>query len=136
MTIHIFPVLISAIVSMVIGSLWYGPLFGKTFIRAMGMDKLSPEAQAAMKKSMARSYILQFIASIVMFFVLAWYIGSSIHSGVAGGVANACGLWLGFVVPLALGNALWGGKYTVFWLSIGNMFITLIAAGAIIGGWQ
>ena len=53
--------------------------------------------------------------------------------GVMGGLANAFGLWLGFVVPLAFGNALWGGKMSLFWLSIGNMFLTLLAAGAIMG---
>jgi hypothetical protein len=51
-------------------------------------------------------------------------------------VAVAFWVWLGFVVPLAFGNALWGGKKTLFWLEIGNMFITLLIAGAIISGWQ
>ena len=102
----------------------------------MGMDTLTPEKQAEMKKSMTMSYVWQFIASLVMFFVLAWYITTSEHTGVYGGVANAFGLWLGFVVPLSLGNALWGGKMTIFWLTIGNMLITLLVAGAIIGAWR
>ena len=134
--INIWAVLVSAIASMVIGSIWYGPLFGKRFIHEMGMDTLTPEKQAEMKKSMTLSYVWQFIASLVMFFVLAWYITTSEHAGVYGGVSNVFGLWLGFVVPLSLGNALWGGKMTIFWLTIGNMLITLLVAGAIIGGWR
>ena len=135
-TINYWAVLVSAVASMVVGSVWYGPLFGKLFMREMGMDKLSPEEREKMKKSMGRSYALQFVASLVMFFVLAWYVITSIHPGVWGGVANAFGLWLGFVVPLALGNAIWGGKMTLFWLSIGNMLVTLLIAGAIIGAWR
>jgi hypothetical protein len=43
--------------------------------------------------------------------------------------------WLGFVVPIKLGDALWGGKMTMFWLGIGNMLLTLLAGAAIIGAW-
>jgi hypothetical protein len=134
--INYWAVLVSAIVSVIIGSIWYGPLFGRMFIHEMGMDQWSPEKQMEMKKSMTKAYVLQFIASLVMFFVLAWYIVNSMHKGMFGGVANALGLWLGFVVPLALGNAIWGGKYKMFWLNIGNMLITLLVTGAIIGAWR
>jgi len=136
MAINYWAVLIAAIASMIIGSIWHGPLFGKKFMEAMGMDKWTPEEQAKMKKTMVRSYIIQFVASFVMFFVLAWYIVTSAHTGVFGGVANAFGLWLGFVVPLSLSNAIWGGKMTLFWINIGGMLITLLAAGAIIGAWR
>src|SRR4051812_21912076 len=100
MIINIWAVLVAAIVSMIIGVIWHGPIFGKVFIREMGLDKLSPEEQQKMKSTMLRSYVLQFIGSFVMFFVLAWYINTSVHPGIFGGVANAFGLWLGFVVPL------------------------------------
>ena len=129
-------ILVSAIASMIIGSIWYGPLFGKKFMEAMGMNEWSEEKKAEMKKSMTLSYVGQFVLSLVMFFVLSWYITTSVHTGIMGGVANAFGLWLGFVVPLAAGNVLWGGKKILFWLSIGNMLVTLLVAGAIIGGWQ
>ena len=129
-------ILVSAIASMIIGSIWYGPLFGKKFMEAMGMNEWSPEKKVEMKKSMGISYVGQFVLSLIMFFVLSWYITTSIHTGIVGGMANAFGLWLGFVVPLAAGNVLWGGKKILFWLSIGNMLVTLLVAGAIIGGWQ
>ena len=135
--INYWAVLVSAILSMVIGSIWHGPLlFGKKFMQLMGMDKWTPEEQEKMKKSMVRTYIVQFVSSLVMFFVLAWYISTSVHTGVYGGMANAFGLWLGFVVPLALSSAIWGGKMAMFWINVGNMLVTLLVAGAIIGGWQ
>lgn len=134
--INYWAVLVAAIASMIIGSIWYGPLFGKAFMRAMGMDTWSQEKKTEMMKSMTKAYILQFIGSCVMFFVLAWYIVTSVHTGVFGGVANAFGLWLGFVVPVALSNTLWGGKMSLFWINIGGMLCTLLAAGAIIGAWR
>jgi hypothetical protein len=136
MDINYWAIIASAIVSMVIGSVWYGPLFGKRYMVALGMNEWSPEKQAEMKRSMPKAYAGQFIASLVMFFVFAWYIGPSGHPGVLGGVNNAFWVWIGFAVPLKLGDALWGGKMILFWLSIGNMLLTLLAAGALIGGWQ
>lgn len=138
MEINYWAILVSGVVAMVIGSIWYGPLFGKKFMDAMGMNEWSPEKQAEMKKGMVKSYVGQFIASLLMFFVLAWYMNSQASSftGIAGGLDNAFWLWLGFVVPVKLGDALWGGKMSLFWLGVGNMLITLLAAGAIIGAWQ
>jgi hypothetical protein len=136
MDINYWAIVASGVASMVIGSLWYGPLFGKRFMKAMGMNEWPPEKQAEMKQNMFKAYTGQFVASLVMFFVLAWYIGLSKKLGMTGGIENGFLLWLGFVVPLALGNALWGGKMSLFWLNIGNMFLTLFVAGAIIGAWR
>ena len=129
-------VLVSAIASMVVGSVWYGPLFGKTFMHEMGMDQWSPEKKAAMKKKMGPSYALQFVASCVMFYVLAGLIEGFGHTSLGGGAMTGLVMWIGFVVPIKLGDAVWGGKISLFWLSIGNMLATLLAAGAIIGAWR
>ncbi len=132
-SVNFWAVLVSAIVSMVIGSLWYGPFFGKAFIRAKGMDKKSPEEQAAMKKGMMWSYVGQFIASLVMFYIFAWLMSALGMMSVMGGIQTAFWVWLGFIVPLKFGEELWGGKMTLFWLGVSHMLLTLLAAGAIIG---
>ena len=131
--VNFWAVLASAVASMVIGSIWYGPLFGKKFMSAMGMDSWSPEKKAAMKKSMGLTYLWQFLASILMFYVFAWLMGALGAKSAMDGIQAAFWVWLGFIVPLSLGNALWGGKMILFWLGIGNMLLTLGAAGVIIG---
>lgn len=133
--VNYWAVVVSAIASMVIGSIWYGPLFGKAFIKAMGMDQWSPEKQAEMKKGMTLTYLWQFVASLVMFYVFAAAMAATDMLSVMGGVQAAIWAWLGFVVPIKLGDALWGGKMSMFWIGIGNMLVTLLAAGAIIGAW-
>ncbi len=120
---------------MVIGSIWYGPLFGKKFMAAMGMDKWTPEQQAAMKKKMWMSYAGQFIASLVMFYVLAGIIVGFAQIGWANGAMSGFIMWFGFVLPVKVGDVLWGGNKTLFWLESLNMLVTLLAAGAIIGAW-
>ena len=135
-TVNFWAVLVSAVASMVIGSIWYGPLFGKKFMNAMGMDTWSPEKKESMKKGMALTYIWQFIASLVMFYVFAWLMGALGAKSPMDAIQAAFWVWLGFIVPVKLGDALWGGKMLLFCLGIGNMLFTLLAAGAIIGAWR
>ena len=134
--INFWAVLVAAIISLIIGSVWYGPLFGKKFMKAMDMDKWTAEQQAKMKKSMTLDYIIQFVASLVMFYILAWFIGATNQMTVTGGVMIALLIWIGFIVPLKLGDALWGGKSILFWIGISNMLITLVIVGAVIGAWK
>ena len=134
--VNYLAVLASAVASMIIGSVWYGPLFGKKFIHETGMDMWSPEKQAAMKKKMGVSYFAQFVASCVMLYVLAGLIVGFGQNTLSGGLLTGFVMWLGFVVPLKLGDAIWGGKMSLFWMNIGNMLLTLLVAGAIIGGWK
>lgn len=136
MNVNLLAVFASAIASMVIGSIWYGPLFGKKFMEAAGMDKWSPERQAEEKKKMGKTYAIQFVASLVMFFVLAMLIANLKHVTIYGGIITAFSVWIGFVVPVKLGDAIWGGNMTLFWLGAGNMLATLLASGLIIGAWK
>jgi hypothetical protein len=135
MDINFWAIVVSAIVSMIIGSIWYGPLFGKPFMAAMGMDKWTPEQQAAEMQKMKVTYSIQFVASLIMFYVLAMFLSRTGEMNVHNGLLTAFLAWLGFVMPVQLGNAIWGGKMTLFWIGAGNMLVTLLAAGAIIGAW-
>jgi hypothetical protein len=134
--INPLPVLAAAVASMIIGSIWYGPLFGKQFNAIMGFDKMSTQQQAEMKKGMAKMYFTQLVASLVMFYVLAMLMYRLGEMTVQGGLMVAFWVWLGFVVPTKLGDAIWGGKMSLFWIGIGNMLATLLAVGAILGAWR
>ncbi len=134
--INYWAVLVAAIISMVVGSIWYGPLFGKKFMQEMGMNKLSKEEQDKMKANMMWSYVGQLVASLVSFYVLAWFINAT--GGMTAGAGMHIGflVWLGFTVPIRFGSAIWGGKMSLFWIGIGSELITLIAVGALIGAWR
>lgn len=136
MPVNLLAVLVAAISSMVVGSIWYGPLFGKMFMQESGMDKWGKEKQNEMKKTMWMSYAGQFIASLVMFYVLAGLVAGFSHMTLTGGMLTGFIVWIGFVVPVKLGDLLWGGSKKMFWLNIGNMLVTLLVAGAIIGVWK
>lgn len=133
--VNFLAILVATIASMVVGGIWYGPLFGKLFMAAMGMNEWSPEKQAKMKKMMPLSYAGQALSSFVMFFFLAGLIVGFGQKTLAGGLWVAFTIWLGFVMPMIFGELLWGGKKSLFWLKSGNMLITLLVAGAILGAW-
>ena len=134
-SVNLWAILVSAIASMVIGGIWYGPLFGKMFMKAMEMEDWTQKERDKMKKRMVVTCIVQFLASLVMFYFLAGLIVGFNHMTVLGGLETGLLIWIGFIVPLKLGDSLWGGKMTLFWLAIGNMLITLAVAGMIIGAW-
>jgi hypothetical protein len=137
--INYLAVLVSAVVMMVLGALWYGPIFGKQWARMMGF---TPEKMAeAQKRSMAKSYILMALGALVMSFVLAHAVifanaylnmgGAS--AGLAVGFAN----WIGFIAPVSLGTVLWEGKSWKLWMiNSGYYLVGLLIIGVILAVWM
>lgn len=137
--INYLAVLVAGIASMVLGSLWYGPLFGKVWMRLSGFTEASmAEAKA---KGMAKSYLLMFIGSLVMAYVLAHsleFAASYLNvSGASSGAMAGFWSWLGFVAPVTLGSVLWDGKPWKLWiLNNGYNLLSLIAMGIILAVWK
>lgn len=132
-------ILVAAVASMIIGALWYGPLFGKLWMKLSG---LSPEALGAeKKKGMGWRYLLMFVGSLLMADVLAHaLIFASAYlkiSGVEAGFTAGFWNWLGFVAPVTLAGVLWEGKSWKFWfLNNSHYLVSLIVMGIILSIWK
>jgi hypothetical protein len=63
-------ILVSPLAGFVIGGIWYGPLFGKAWMRATGIT----EAQAR-SRSIAKTYIGVFVLNLIAAASLAMFIG-------------------------------------------------------------
>ena len=130
---------VAGVVSFVLGGLWYGPVFGKTWI---GLSGMTPEQMLeAKKKSMLKSYILTFVGSLFMAGVLSqsiiYAIGFLQKSGLSVGVSVAFCSWLGFIAPVTLGKVLWENKPWKFWLiDNGYYLISLLLMASIITFWM
>jgi hypothetical protein len=134
MEINYLAVLASGIASMIIGSLWYGPLFGKQW---MTMTKISPESMAEGKKSMAVSYVIMFVGSLVTASVFAWILYTIGEVSVQAGVGAGFWLWLGFVAPMMLGQVLWESKpWKLYFINSIYYLVLLLVIGMIVGGWN
>jgi hypothetical protein len=138
--VNYWAILGAAVLSMVLGSLWYGPLFGKTWTKLMGWSKADMEKGMADKSGMMKNYGLQLVGSLIMAFVLAHslvfakaYLG---ESGVSAGLQTGFWNWLGFVAPVTLTSVLWEGKPWKLWLLYnGYNLVYLLLAGVLLSVW-
>lgn len=128
--VNMWAVLAAAVSYMIIGSLWYGPLFGKQWMSLVG---LTPESMKTMPLKAWQAMIGGFITAFLFAFVLA-------HVAVMFAAVDAMGalqlgfwMWLGFVVTTQAGSFLWEGKSFRLLLINGSMsLIATIAMSLII----
>lgn len=124
-------VFVAAIASMVIGSVWYGPLFGKKWMASVGMTEKKMEE--AKKGSIGKTYFITFLGSLVTAYVLAMLVGLMGTGGWVTGAQAGFLAWLGFVAPVSLTNKLFEGKpMDLFAINAGNNLVSLLAMGAIL----
>jgi hypothetical protein len=135
-------ILVAWLVAFVIGGLWYGPLFGSPWAKAMGMDfDCKPD-----RKIMLRSMGLQMLGLFFTTYVLAltlqlwrpsvWGLegdGSSLAYGFCGAVLT----WIGFYIPLQFGKIAWENRpWKLFFINAGHDFVTLLSISMILANWR
>ena len=131
-------VLVAAIASMVVGFVWYGVLFKKSWMSLMG---ITTDSMSGMKMSAKKAYIIQFVASLIMACVLAQFIGLGLlddtaTSALTVGMSVGFKAWLGFIVPTSLGIVLWENKPWKLWfINASHYLVTLVAMGIILALW-
>ncbi|HEX8974611.1 MAG TPA: DUF1761 domain-containing protein [Patescibacteria group bacterium] len=107
--LNFWAVLVAAIITMVIGGLWYSTaLFGKMWMEHSGMTRMKIEQ--AKKEGMGSAYVTLFIGAIIMAYMLAYVIQVAAAVTVSQGLLVASGLWLGFVATTFLGSVLFEKK--------------------------
>lgn len=137
--VNYLAVFVAAIASMVVGFLWYGPLFGKMWMQMMGYGQADMDAAKA-KGGMGKSYAIAFIGSLVTAYVLAHIIGmanmAGVSSGISSGISSAFWVWLGFVATVGLGSVLWERRtWKLYCFNMGHQLVHLIVMGLIIAAW-
>lgn len=138
--INLFAVIASAVVMMIIGFLWYGPLFGKPWSKMMGWGEMTPEKMKEMQKKAMPGYAISFVGSLLMAFVFAHalvFADTYLNmSGVNAGLQGAFWNWLGFIVPVTVGVVLWEEKpWTLWFINAGYYLVSLAAMGIILSLW-
>lgn len=132
-------ILVCAILAMIIGFIWYGPLFGKSWMKIMGVEAMSAEQKKAMEKGMWAMYFLQFILSLVTAYVLDFVLVNWVGDMAVVGVAIL--VWFGFIMTTEAGAALWSGRprktaWKMFLISTSGHFITFIVFGIVLNMWK
>lgn len=137
-SINYMAVIVAAISTIIVGSLWYGPLFGKHWVKMMGWTP--QQIEEGKKKGMMKSYILSIVGSLISACVLAKLavlISSySNLSGISAGLEAGFLGWL-LVIPVTLSTVLWEGRSWKLWLiNVGHYLVSFLIMGMILGYWM
>ena len=125
-------VVVAALIPMVVGSLWYGPLFGKKWLSLVEMTEEDIKKDFNAGKSYGGSTVMAFL----MAFVLANVIKLGDPSAASGLLWGAL-LWVGIVVPYGFQYVAWENRKTgLFALSIAYNLVVLLIMGLILALWQ
>ena len=142
METHIWIVLGCAVLSMVVGGIWYGPLFGKKWMEIIGVDAscMKEGDKMEMQKKMAPLYLLQFLLSFFQVYVLAKLLPVIVMSGLFGHsfVGAALLLWVALIMPTTAGACMWGSKsgpiaVSSFLIQTGSQVVMFVLFGLILG---
>ncbi len=133
MMINYWTVLGAAVASFIIGMLWYGPLFGKQWMKLAG---ITPASMKKMKMTPAHSMSIGFVATLLTAYVLSNFVHVlGIMSWAAAG-QFAFWVWIGLVAPVQLGSFLWEGKpLKLFVLNTTHNLVSLIVMSGILANW-
>jgi len=127
-------VIVTAVVGFVVGMIWWGPLFGKQWMKLAG--KTEQDKKKMKERGMAGTMVTAFIANIVMAFVLSVLLLSTGAVSVSDGIIVAFLVWLGFVATISIGMVLWDGKpMGLFWLSSVGWLVIIEIMSVVLSVW-
>ncbi len=130
---NLLAVLVAAFIPMLVGALWYGPLFGKKWMALM--ETTEDEIKASFNP--LKSYGGSFISSLIMAYVLAHILQAFEVTEWLAGMEGGFWCWLGFILTFGWqGVAFEDKKLAVYGLSMAYNLVTLLAMGALLGAWS
>lgn len=133
MGINIWAAVAGSLISFIVSFIWYTIVFRAPYIEGLGKTA----EQMAKGPSMLVASVLQLIGYLVTAFVLAWLMQRTGLQSVSQGLLLALVVWVGFVAavlgPLYAFEAF---SLNFFFITAGNVLVTFLILGAILGGWR
>ena len=127
-------ILAATVASIILGFLWYGPLFGKLWAEMMGFTKKDMEKAKA--QGMGKNYFIMTLGTLLTAYVLSKFMDLTGSVGYIDGAILGFWIWLGFMATNTISSVLWEGKSWKLWiLNNGHSLLSLLVMGAIIGVW-
>ena len=141
--VNVLAVLACAIAAMILGFLWYGPLFGKTWAELMGWGSMTAEMLKEKQRGATPGYIASFVGALVMAYILshsiafaASYPALASYSHLQVGLTTGFFMWLGFVAPVTVGTVFWDGRpWRLWFINAGYYLVQLLVMGTILALW-
>lgn len=128
--VNYLAVLAAAVASIALGMVWYGPLFGKVWMRLSGF---TPKSMKQMRLTAGQAMVLGTLVTLVMAYVVAVLLNLLSVVSFAGAAKLAVLLWLGLSLPLVLGGFLWENKpFALVALNAAYRLVELLVIAAVI----
>lgn len=131
-----FAVIAASLVGFAIGFIWYGPMFGKTWMNSVGMTE-----EDAQNGNMGKIFGVSFLFQIVMAFFLAMFFFGDPET--ASMIDASSGAFYGFLtgfgwVAMSIGvNALYEQKsWAYIFINGGFWVVVYTLMGLILGAWR
>jgi hypothetical protein len=133
--VNYLAVLLAAVAFMVVGFLWYGPLFGKRWAKLKGFTE---ESMKKGQKEMPKWYIVSFVLGLITAYVLShvMFLSQNFfhYSEQMSGLTSAFWMWLGFVMPVQATATIFSEKrrWEVFGIDTGYQLVGLLVMGLVL----
>ena len=142
--VNLLAVLVAGIVPMIVGALWYGPLFGKRWLQLM--ETTAEEIQEGFNplKTYGVSFLLALVTAFILAQLFAGMDGAARVVSIAGpggdafaGVYLALMALIAFILPVGYQSvAFEGRKAGLFCLNLGHNGVALLGQAVIIAVWS
>ena len=118
----------AAIATFVLGFIWYGPLFGKRWMRYAGIKE-----QGMKKDGMAMVMIGGLVTSFISAYVLGIFLETAVSSDLMTALMVGFLAWLGFQATILAGSVLWEMKpVSLFMLNAAYQLVAALMMSAIL----
>ncbi len=122
-------ILVATVAAFALGGLWYGPLFGKPWMAAIG--KTAEELPTP-----PMPFVISFFAALLTCVVMAALMQALGVGSLGGGLLMGLAVGVGFIAASTASDAAHGGTGMRLWtITAGYRIVLSLIMGAILGAW-
>jgi hypothetical protein len=118
-------VLVAGLLSIVVGMVWYGPLFAKVWMKEVGLKEKDARSPGA-------GYAIAMVSSLVQAYVLAHFVDYTGATTWVDGAVTGLWIWAGFVASAFAVNYTFAKRSLRLWQIDTGYFSALLVAQAVL----
>jgi len=136
--VNYWAIIACAVVSMVLGFLWYGPLFGKAWMASIGLNPNMSEADLkAMQSKAGPGYAVMIVGALVMGYILTHVLAAFEATTIMDALRVGIMMWLGFVGVISMSVKFFEGKsWTYYLVNRGYDLVNVLIFSVILVSWK
>lgn len=128
--VNLLAVVVATIAALIVGFIWYGPLFGQAWMTETGINK--SDAKKDMGKTMTKGIINTLVLTYVLGLLMVLIAPSNMQDALAFGLI----IWLGLIATTEASSVIWAkGSWKLFLINTSHELIVVLIAVSIFMTW-